>query len=50
MSNESQINLFITLDDKKLAEKIEWCADDAGFKGRKESQTIMLSLWDKKKK
>ena len=50
MPNESQINLFITLDDKKLAEKIEWCADDAGFKGRKESQTIMLSLWDKKEK
>jgi len=50
MSNESQINLFITLDDKKLAEKIEWRADEAGFNGKKETQTIMLSLWDKKEK
>jgi len=48
--NESQISLFITLDNKKLAEKIEWRADESGFKGRKESQTIMLSLWDKKEK
>lgn len=50
MSNESQINLFITLDNKKLAEKIEWRADEAGFDGKKESQTIMLLLWDKKEK
>ena len=50
MSKQSQINLYITLDDKKLPEKIEWEADDADFTGKKESQTMMLSLWDKKEK
>jgi len=50
MSTKSQIKLYITLDDKKLPEKIEWEADDAEFEGKKESQTMMLSLWDKKEK
>jgi gliding motility-associated protein GldC len=50
MPKESKINLFITLDEKKMPEKIEWEADDAGFSGKKESQTMMLSLWDKKEK
>ena len=48
MNNNSQINLFITLDEKKMPNKIEWQADDAQFSGRKESKTMMLSLWDKK--
>jgi gliding motility-associated protein GldC len=47
MNKNSQIKLFITLDEKKMPEKIEWEADDAKFSGRKESKTIMLSLWDK---
>ncbi len=50
MNKESQIKLYITLDDKRLPEKIEWEADDAEFEGKKESQTMMLSLWDKKEK
>lgn len=50
MSKSSQINLFIRLDDKKMPDKIEWEADDAEFRGRKESKTIMLSLWDKNEK
>ena len=47
---ESQIKLFVTVDEKKLPVKIEWEADDAGFPGKKESSTLMLSLWDKKEK
>jgi len=47
MKKNSKINLFITLDEKKMPEKIEWEADDAQFSGRKESKTMMLSLWDK---
>jgi len=50
MNKESQIKLYITLDDEKLPEKIEWEADDAEFEGKKESQTMLLSLWDKKEK
>ncbi|MGB5289008.1 MAG: gliding motility protein GldC [Ignavibacteriaceae bacterium] len=50
MLKESKIKLFITLDEKKMPIKIEWEADDAGFSGKKESQTLMLSLWDKKEK
>ena len=48
LNNNSQINLFITLDEKKMPEKIEWEADDSQFSRRKESKTMMLSLWDKK--
>ncbi|MBT8377780.1 MAG: gliding motility protein GldC [Ignavibacteria bacterium] len=48
MSKNSQIKLFIALDEKKMPEKIEWEADDAQFSGRKESKTMILSLWDKK--
>ena len=47
---ESQIKLFVTVDEKKLPVKIEWEADEAGFPGKKESSTLMLSLWDKKER
>lgn len=50
MPKESKIKLLVTLDDNKMPEKIEWEADDAGFSGKKESQTLILSLWDKKEK
>jgi len=50
MNRESQIKLFVTIDEKKLPVKIEWEADDAGFPGKKESRTLMLSLWDKNEK
>lgn len=50
MSNKSEIKFLIQLDDKKMPEKIEWQADEADFKGMKESKTIMLSLWDKEDK
>jgi gliding motility-associated protein GldC len=50
MFKESQIKLIVTVDEKKLPIKIEWSADDAGFLGRKESDTMMLSLWDKNEK
>lgn len=50
MSKTSNINFSIKLDDKKMPEKIEWQADDAGFTGKKEAKTMMLSLWDKEDK
>ena len=50
MTKESEIKLHITLDEKKMPVKIEWEADDASFSGKKESQTMLLSLWDKKEK
>ena len=50
MSNKSEIKFLIQLDDKKMPKKIEWQADEADFKGMKESKTMMLSLWDKEDK
>ena len=50
MNKESQIKLYITLDKDRLPVKIEWEANDAEFEGKKESQTMLLSLWDKKEK
>jgi gliding motility-associated protein GldC len=50
MSKVSEIKFTIELDDKNFPEKIEWEASDAGFAGKKEALTVMLSLWDKKEK
>ncbi len=50
MSKLSQIKFFIELDDNKMPEKIEWEASDAGFEGKKSSNTLMISLWDKDEK
>ncbi|MCL6493330.1 MAG: gliding motility protein GldC [Ignavibacterium sp.] len=47
MSKTSQIIFTIQLDDKNLPQKIEWEADDADFKGKREAKTLMLSIWDK---
>lgn len=47
MSKTSQIIFTIQLDDKNLPQKIEWEADDADFKGKREAKTLLLSIWDK---
>ena len=50
MSKLSQIKFTVELDDKKMPEKIEWEATDAGFDGKKTCSTLMISLWDKDEK
>ena len=50
MPKKSEIKLFVELDDNRVPEKIEWEATDAGFNGRKEANSMMLSLWDKNEK
>ena len=47
MPKMSEIKLIIHLDDNKVPEKIEWEATDAGFDGKKECKSMMISLWDK---
>ena len=47
MNKTSEIKFVVTLDEKKVPEKIEWEATDSGFKGKKECSSIMISLWDK---
>lgn len=47
MSKTSKIIFTVELDDKNLPQKIEWEADDADFKGKREAKTLMLSIWDK---
>ena len=44
---ESIITISVSLDDKNVPEKINWEATDAGFNGKKNSQTLILGLWDK---
>ena len=46
MNKNSEINLYVELDEKKVPVKIEWSATDSGFEGRRESKSMMLSLWD----
>lgn len=48
MSRTSEIKLTVKLDDNRVPEKIEWEATDAGFDGKKEAKSLILSLWDKK--
>jgi gliding motility-associated protein GldC len=44
---ESKITITVSLDDKNVPERISWEATDADFKGKKNSQTLILGLWDK---
>ncbi len=44
---ESKITITVSLDDKNVPEQINWEATDADFKGKKNSQTLVLGLWDK---
>lgn len=46
MAKKAEIKFYIELDDDNIPEKIEWEATDAGFEGRKEAHSIMMSLWD----
>ncbi len=47
MIKNSEIILYVELDEKKVPVKIEWTATDSGFEGKRESKSMMLSLWDK---
>ena len=47
MNINSEIILYVELDEKKVPVKIEWTATDSGFDGKRESKSLMLSLWDK---
>ena len=50
MCKTSVIRFFVTLDEKKVPEKIEWEATESGFNGKKECSSMMISLWDKEEK
>lgn len=48
---KSQINIEVTLDDKKMPEDIQWSASDAQIgEGNKNSKAFLLSLWDSDEK
>ncbi len=44
---ESKITITVSLDDNNVPEKINWEATEAEIKGKKNSQTLILGLWDK---
>jgi gliding motility-associated protein GldC len=46
MPRNTEIKITVHLDDNKIPDKIEWQAEDAGFSGKKEAKTLLLSLWD----
>ena len=50
MPKNSEIKLYVQLDDNRVPDKIEWEAGDAGFTGKKEANSMMLSVWDKEEK
>ncbi len=50
MPRKSEIKLYVELDENRVPATIEWEATDAGFTGKKEANSMMLSLWDKEEK
>ena len=50
MIREAEINLRIKLDENNFPAEINWQATDSGFDGEKQSEALLLSLWDSKKK
>ena len=50
MMKNSEIKITVELDENKMPEKIDWEATDAGFDGKKDARTLMLSLWDPNEK
>ncbi len=50
MNDEKKIQFYVTLDKNHFPEKIEWEATDAGFDGRRPTNSFLLSVWDDEKK
>ncbi|WP_152287837.1 gliding motility protein GldC [Flavicella marina] len=49
IAHTSKIEFEIGLDENKVPEKIKWNAEDGGV-ASEETKSIMLSVWDPKKK
>lgn len=49
MSDEKKIQIYVNLDKNRFPETIEWEATDAGFEGRKSTNSFLLSIWDNEK-
>lgn len=48
---QSEIKIVVTLDDNKVAEKIEWFADDKPeTQEQEDTRAFSLSLWDHAKR
>jgi len=45
---KKKIIFEMTMDENHLPEKISWASDDS--EGHRESQALMISIWDKKDK
>jgi gliding motility-associated protein GldC len=50
MSNKSNINIQIELDEDKMPEAIEWNAPDGGVAELQKAKAVLLGLWDGEEK
>lgn len=50
MSRISEIKFTVQLDDKNMPKKIEWEATESEINGKRECNSMMVSLWDKEEK
>ncbi|RYD58753.1 MAG: gliding motility protein GldC [Sphingobacteriales bacterium] len=50
MSQKSNINIQIELDEEKMPEIIEWNAPDGGVDGMQKAKGMLLGLWDGEEK
>lgn len=46
MSQKSNINIQIELDEDKMPETIQWNAPDGGVDGLQKAKGMLLGLWD----
>lgn len=45
---ESYIKFSVKLDEERIPETIGWEATDSGMEGKKNAESIMVSIWDPK--
>lgn len=50
MERKAEINLKIELDEKNFPKEIKWQATDSGSEGEKQTEAMLLSLWDAENK
>lgn len=46
MSREAEIRIIVHLDERKVAQKIEWEASDSPFDGARPCDAVSVSMWD----
>ncbi len=50
MSKDAEINFVVTLDEDHVPDSIKWSASESEFKGHRQCESLLISMWDKSEK